>query len=91
MQAEDVRLLLAFVGTQLDAGNELYSRTRGSKARGTDSLDRVMIGQRDGSQPCFGRCRNHHFRRVCPVGCGGVEVEIDMPRWRLRGVSRHGA
>ena len=75
---------------QSEPGQNNQTHRRRRFTRRGNSLDGVVVGEREGLQPS-GPCRlDHDLRRTGPIGRRGVEMEVDVPR-KGRGGAGHGA
>ena len=80
VQAEEVRLAVAFDGAQLDAGTMRTPSSSPARARFGEPVDRVVIGERDRGEPGALRRAHHVGRRARAVGRRRVHVQVDEAR-----------
>jgi hypothetical protein len=65
---------------QFDCGNHSDAKSLSGLLRGDDTVDRIVVSQRDRAQPAFRRGFDYALRWKYPVRRGGVSVQVDEPR-----------
>lgn len=78
MQAEEVDFALIVGCTQFDTGHDTNAMDVGGANRLGNTVHRVVVGERNGGEPCRLRRRDHGGRGFGTIGRCRVGMEVDM-------------